>query len=92
MLAEKKFNEWEQCSSSNDFGARQFFEEIENHQAQLYNKQDSCMQSCLQDLSSVSDSEAKTCITGCFTTIIEDMNSTFTRMDTRLNDFNNKLI
>lgn len=90
--AEQKFKEWESCSSSNDFGVRQFFENIEKDQFKIYEKQDSCIQNCIGNLSASSDDTAKRCFTGCFNNIITDMTDSFRKVEYKIDEVERKLI
>ena len=62
--AEKFFQKWEACTSSNDFGLKKHFLDIEDKTAKLQKDNEACINSCLKSMN-VEDKILFSCFSSC---------------------------
>ncbi len=88
-VANQHLDEFKSCVSKNDFGLEAFFQTNQQKQQDIEQRNTMCIEKCLE--SSKEENAFKSCITGCFTNTIKEMNNSFEVFDGKINEITNKL-
>jgi hypothetical protein len=89
--ADKYFSEWEACASKNDFGTREFFQNLETQQKDLHQTNEKCMKLCIDNLDNKIDDDLKICFTNCFSSMFHDTEKVIESINKRLDDIERRL-
>ena len=86
---QKKVEEFEKCTVTNDFGFSDFIKSLENEQKNLQLSDSSCLNEC--EIKEKSDDQLKNCFADCINRSFANYYTLMNKMQSKMNDINKLL-
>jgi hypothetical protein len=90
-IANDNLKAFENCSSANDFGVKNYFEKVETENFAFQKNNESCLSTCIEDIATKSNDQMKTCFHTCFNDYFTQTEQTIRGVIGAVNEFEKRI-